>query len=100
VSGLVDEVMGLGDLIGKFQTYGFDCIEIDGHDFNQIMRALSIDRTVLSTRPKVIVANTVKGKGVPFLENKLGWHGKKPTNDELTIIMSELGIEKSDEGKR
>jgi len=93
VSGFVDEVMGLGDLTKKLQACGFDCVEIDGHDFNKIIPALSVDRMALPTRPKVIVANTVKGKGVPFLEDKCGWHGKKPTNDEMTIIINELGID-------
>jgi transketolase len=92
VSGFVDEVMGLGDLTGKLQACGFDCVETDGHDFDRIIPALSVDRNALPVKPRVIVANTVKGKGVPFLEGKRGWHGKKPTADESAIIMSELGI--------
>jgi len=92
VSGFVDEVMGLGDLPKKLQACGFDCVEIDGHDFNQIIPALSVDRGALPVKPRAVVAKTVKGKGVPFLENKRGWHGKKPTAEEMAIIMNELGI--------
>jgi transketolase len=88
VSGFVDDVMGLGDLAGKLRACGFDCVEIDGHDFGQIMPALS----GAPSRPRVIIANTVKGKGVPFLENKRGWHGKKPSKTEMAVIMDELGI--------
>lgn len=99
VSGFVDEVMGLGDLAGKLRACGFDCVEIDGHDFGQITSALSVDRKALPARPRVVVANTVKGKGVPFLENKLGWHGRKPSAGELAVIMNELGIDKARPGE-
>ncbi len=92
VSGHVDKVMGLGNLCAKLRAYGFDCVEIDGHDFSQIIPALEVDRNSLPKKPRVVVANTVKGKGSPFLENKLGWHGRKPTKDEMAIIMDELGV--------
>lgn len=92
VSGYIKKVMSLGDLIQRLFSYGFNIIEIDGHDFNQIIPALTINRKALPEKPLVIIANTIKGKGVPFLEGKLGWHGKKPTKEEMIIIMNELSI--------
>ena len=73
VSGRVSEICAIEPLVEKFTAFGWHCISCDGHDFPAI--AQSVDLTLASRgRPKVLVFNTVKGRGVPFLENDTGWH--------------------------
>lgn len=72
--GRTNEIIGLGDMAAKFTTFGFDAVTIDGHDEAAIDQTLSTFRTDGSQRPKAIVARTVKGRGVPFMENNNVWH--------------------------
>jgi transketolase len=91
IDGTNDEVMSLGDLAGKFATFGFNVIELaDGHDFGQILDALE---QPAENRPKCIIAKTIKGKGVSFLENQVGWHGKALSPEQLELALSELVVE-------
>ncbi len=90
VSGYVDKVMSLGNLNKRLEAIGFDCVEIDGHNYSQIIPALKIERGSNSNKPRVIIANTIKGKGSKYLENRLNYHGKKPSKDEMEIIINEL----------
>jgi transketolase len=84
------------DLRGIFEKLGWRCIEIDGHDFSQIVPALqSVKASGDSDQPTMIIAHTVKGKGVHFTEGKHEWHSKVATKDELRIIAKELGIEEA-----
>lgn len=87
IMGENDSVMGLGDLAAKYRAFGFEVIEIDGHDYAQIIDAL--DRPVHG-RPKCIVAHTVKGKGVSYMENQAKWHGGSPDPEQLAQAMDEL----------
>ncbi len=87
IDGTNDEVMALGSLKAKFEAFGFYCLEIDGHDIAQIRGALD---TEASGKPKCIIAKTVKGKGVSFMENQVGWHGKAPSNEERIAALKEL----------
>ena len=81
------------DLRGIFEKLGWRCIEIDGHDFSQIVPALeSVKASGGSDQPTMIIAHTVKGKGVHFTEGKHEWHSKVATKEELTIVAEQLGI--------
>ena len=76
IDGTVDEVAGIEPLDKKFESFGFEVIKIDGHDFEQIASALDKAKTVKG-KPTAILAATVKGKGVSFMENQVGWHRRK-----------------------
>jgi transketolase len=87
--GNTEDVMPLDPLPDKWRAFGWRAWEIDGHDFNQIVDA--IDRAKSSAgRPTMIVANTIKGRGVSFMENVASWHGTPPTDDERTRALEEL----------
>ena len=87
IDGTNDEVMSLGDLPSKLRAFGFELFEIDGHDLDAIEDALS---TPVSDKPKCILAHTVKGKGVSFMENQVGWHGKAPNAEQRQQALKEL----------
>ena len=87
IDGAVADVMNLGDMHAKMQAFGFDVHEIDGHDLAAIEEALSAP---VSGRPKCILAHTVKGKGVSFMENQAGWHGKAPNAEQRQQALKEL----------
>lgn len=89
IDGNVDEVMSIYPLDEKFKSFGFEVIKIDGHDMNQIINALNKAKTVKG-KPTVIIAKTVKGKGVSFMENIADWHGKAPKEEEYKLAMEEL----------
>jgi len=81
------------DLRGIFEKLGWRCIEINGHDFSQIVPALeSVKASGDSDQPTMIIAHTVKGKGVHFTEGKHEWHSKVATKEELKIVAEQLGI--------
>lgn len=84
------EVMSMGDMAEKFRSFGCNVQEIDGHDYGQILKALMTSTARMPSAPGVIVANTVKGKGVSFMENRLEWHFKSPNDEQLEIILEEL----------
>lgn len=84
------EVMNMGDMASKFSTFGCQTIEIDGHNYDQIYRALMTSTSRTKSAPTVIVANTTKGKGVSFIENKLEWHFKSPSDEQLPVFLEEL----------
>ena len=84
------EVCNMGNLSEKFTSFGCEVLEINGHDYLQIYRALMTGRSRNSSAPAVIVANTVKGKGVSFMENRWEWHFKSPNKEQLDIIQKEL----------
>lgn len=86
------EVMDMGDLGAKFAAFGCQVMEIDGHDYNQIYRALMTGDSRNPAKPTVIIANTVKGKGASFMENRLEWHFKSPNDEQLQIILKEQGL--------
>jgi transketolase len=84
------------DLRGVFEKLGWRCIEINGHDFSQVVPALeSVKASGDSDQPSMIIAHTTKGKGVHFTEGKHEWHSKVATKEELRIIAKELGIEEA-----
>ena len=91
IDGWVKDVMEVEPLAAKYAAFGWDVLRIDGHDISQIVDALEQARTVAG-RPVVILADTIKGKGVSFMENQPGWHGKAPNREELTKALDDLGI--------
>lgn len=89
LDGSVDEVKTLGDLKAKWLAFGWNAIEIDGHDLEQIYNAFCTAKQY-KEGPTVIIAHTVKGKGVSFMENEVGWHCASPTDEQLAIALKEL----------
>lgn len=83
------EVMGLEPLGDRWQAFGWETIEIDGHDYSQILPALE-KAQISSEKPTVIIANTVKGKGISFMENNPEFHGKPPNPEQLALALQEL----------
>ncbi|OGU06601.1 MAG: transketolase [Geobacteraceae bacterium GWC2_58_44] len=90
IDGEVAKVMNVASISDKFRSFGWNVIEIDGHDLGQIVRALDEAET-LKGAPTAIVANTVKGKGVSFFENKASYHGVTPSDEELPEALKCLG---------
>lgn len=90
IDGTCDEVMPVLDLAKKFESFGFECMTIDGNDMEQIVDALDKLCASKNGKPKFILGNTVKGKGVSFMENRGDWHGKAPNSEEYKAAMAEL----------
>ena len=91
IDGPVDEVMEVEPLAAKYGSFGWDVMRIDGHDMRQVVDALQQSKSIKG-RPVLLLADTVKGKGVSFMENQAGWHGKSPNYDELMRGLKELGL--------
>lgn len=89
IDGDVDKVMSIYPLKDKFISFGWEVIEIDGHNFDEIKGALAKAREVKG-KPTAIIAKTIKGKGISFMENNAGWHGKAPSKEEFELAMKEL----------
>jgi len=89
IDGAIGKVMSPYPIVGKLEAFGFHVIAIDGHDFDQIEAAFAEARTVKG-QPTAIVMTTTKGKGVSYMENNAGWHGKAPNDAEYAQAMAEL----------
>ncbi len=89
IDGKVEEVAGLSPLDQKFEAFGFDVQWIDGHDFDAMEQAFAHARSVKG-KPSCIIAKTTKGKGVSYMENAVGWHGKAPNTAEYEQALTEL----------
>ena len=89
IDGNIADVMSPYPIVDKLAAFGFDVQQIDGHDFDQIEEAFNHARTVKG-KPSAIVIKSTKGKGVSFMENNAGWHGKAPNDAEYAQAMSEL----------
>ncbi len=89
IDGKTSDVMCIGCIGTKFKSFGWEVFEIDGHNFKQINDALE-KAIKIKDRPSIIVAKTVKGKGVSFMEGNYGWHGKAPNEDELAKAIAEI----------
>lgn len=88
LDGSTDEVMSLGNLADKVRAFGFEVAEIDGHNFEEITKALDIKP---QGKPLCIIARTIKGKGVSYMENNFAWHGNVPQGELLEKAKAELG---------
>lgn len=89
IDGNIDDVMSPNPIADKWRAFGWNVIEIDGHDIQEIFMALDKAKTVKG-QPTMIVAHTVKGKGVSFMENQAGWHGAAPKPEEKERALAEL----------
>jgi transketolase len=91
IDGLVKDVMQVQPLDEKYAAFGWEVIHVDGHDMNQLVEAFDKAKAVVG-KPVVILAKTIKGKGVSFMENVAGWHGRTPNRAELDASLKELGL--------
>ena len=89
IDGPVEEVNSPYPIDEKFKAFGFHVINIDGNNFDEIRKAFAEARETKGM-PTAIIAKTVKGKGVSFMENNVGWHGKAPNDEEYAIAMADL----------
>lgn len=89
IDGPVEEVGGLEPLDKKLEAFGFEVFKMDGHDFDSIENAVNSAKAV-SGKPAAIIAKTVKGKGVSYMENKVNWHGAAPNAEQYEIGRNEL----------
>jgi len=89
LSGWIRDIMNLEPFTEKWQAFGWHTIDIDGHDFDQILSAYK-EAEKIKGKPIVIVAHTIKGKGVSFMENNVAFHGKAPTREEAERALKEL----------
>ena len=89
IDGDVNKVMNIYPLDEKFKSFGFEVIHVDGHNIPELISAFGQAKKVKG-KPTVIIANTIKGKGVSFMENEAGWHGKAPNQEEYELAMKEL----------
>ena len=90
LDGTANEIMPMGDIRAKFEAFGWNCIECDGHDVSALYDAFEEAKTVKGL-PTIVLAHTVKGKGVSFMEGKNGWHGKAVDDESYAKAMEELG---------
>ncbi|MBF0386781.1 MAG: transketolase [Candidatus Omnitrophica bacterium] len=88
-NGLVSDIKGLEPLGAKWQSFGWKVITVDGNDLAQLLQAFA-DFKAVKGQPTVIIANTLKGKGVPFMELKSAWHGKAPNKEQLAEALKVL----------
>ncbi len=89
IDGTIEEVMPSYPIDKKFESFGFNVIKTDGHDIERLIDSFNKAKQVKG-RPTVIIAKTIKGKGVSFMENQVGWHGKAPNDEEYNKAIEEL----------
>ena len=89
IDGSIDAVCSPYPIDKKFESFNFHVINIDGNDFDEIKRAFDEARATKGM-PTAIIAHTVKGKGVSYMENSVGWHGKAPNDEEYAVAMEDL----------
>ena len=98
IDGACCDVCCEGDLGGKFAAFGWDVSYVDGHDIAALVELFGNLKAAGGEKPHAVIAATVKGKGVSFMENQAGWHGKAPNAEELEIALAELGAEGGNRG--
>ncbi len=99
IDGWVEDVMDVDCLVEKYRAFGWEVVECDGHDMQEIVDAFGMARQV-KNKPTLILAHTVKGKGVDFMEDVAGWHGKTPSAGQMRDGLKQLGVEKKIPVKR
>jgi len=90
IDGFNKEVMSIDPVTDKFKAFGWQVIEIDGHNYEEIIEAIQRAKET-KDQPTIIIAHTIKGKGVSFMENQVGWHGNAPKDEERDQALKELG---------
>lgn len=89
IDGTCEEVMGIAPLKEKWEAFNWHVVECDGHDIEDVLRAYA-KATSFVGKPSVIIAKTHKGKGISYMEDVAGWHGKAPSDEELKLALEEL----------
>lgn len=89
IDGKIEEVKGLTNIGDKFKSFGFEVLQIDGNNIEELLNAFNVAKQIKG-RPTVIIAKTIKGKGVSFMENKVEWHGRAPKEEEYKQAIEEL----------
>lgn len=89
IDGEIEKVGGMNNLTERFQSFGFNVINVDGHNIDNLIDAFTTAKQTKG-KPSVIIAKTIKGKGVSFMENQAGWHGKAPNEEEHNLAIEEL----------
>ena len=89
IDGTIEEVMRPYPIDEKFKSFGFQIINIDGHNIREIIDALDVAKNV-KEKPVCIIAKTIKGKGISYMENKAEWHGKAPNEEQYELALKEL----------
>ena len=92
IDGCIHDVCDPGNLAEKFAAFGWEVAEVDGHDIDAVIALLTARKAEAqpTAAPLAVIAHTVKGKGVSFMENQAGWHGKAPKPEELEVALAEL----------
>lgn len=95
IDGRCEDVMGVAPLDKKFESFNWHVINVkDGHNFKQVRKGIQ-KAISLKGKPTVVIANTIKGKGISYMENQAGWHGKAPNKEEYELAMKELDAEEA-----
>ncbi len=89
IDGTIEEVMSSYPIDEKFRSFGFEVIKIDGHDIEEIIKAFEVAKNVKG-KPTCIIAKTIKGKGISYMENQVGWHGKAPNDEQYEQAIKEM----------
>ncbi len=90
IDGNIEDVCNPEDIGSKFNAFGWDVMHMDGHDIDAIIETLTKAKKAKGGKPVAVIAKTVKGKGVSFMENEAGWHGKAPNADQVKQALEEL----------
>ena len=90
IDGTIEEVMSSYPIDEKFKSFGFQVINVDGHNLQEIIDGFEVAKNV-KDKPTCIIAKTIKGKGISYMENQVGWHGKAPNEEQYKIAIEELG---------
>ena len=100
IDGNTADVCDPGDLAAKFSAFGWTAVEVDGHDIPALVEALAAAKADRAAKPHALIARTVKGKGVSFMENQAGWHGKAPNAEQTEAALAELAALTGEESSR
>ena len=100
IDGRTCDVCDPGDLGAKFAAFGWDVTEVDGHDAGALVEVLGAAKADRAGKPHAVIARTVKGKGVPFMENEAGWHGKAPSAEQAADALAALEGAEGKEARR
>jgi len=91
IDGKIEEISGLNCIEEKFRSFGFNVIKVDGHSIKALVEAFNEAKQIKEI-PTILIADTIKGKGISFMENQAGWHGKAPKQEEYEKAMIELNM--------
>jgi transketolase len=91
LDGLCEDIMPMEDICDKFRAFGWVAMRIDGHEMEQILAGIE-EANGVKGKPTCIVADTIKGKGISYMENVCDWHGKSPDEEQYARAMKELGL--------